>query len=76
MNAYGTVIYDLGFISILFPFLFILLFKPLFTNKYMILAYILFNLLLLTAISFNNAIILFIIGNLFYINKKNNYVLK
>ena len=70
MNAYGTVIFDLGFISILIPFLFILLFKPLFSNKYMILAYILFNLLLLTAISFNNAIILFIIGNLFYINKK------
>ena len=68
MNAYGSILFDLGIFSIFLFYTIFKLFKNILTNNLVFFIFLLFNFSLFTAISFNNSLILFIIGNLFYLN--------
>jgi len=72
MNAYGSIIFDLGFIGVMLIISILKLFKNIISENFGLLIFLLFNFSLFTAISFNNALILFIIGNLCYLNSIAN----
>ena len=72
MNAYGSIIFDLGIFSTFLFYTIFKLFKSILFTNLIIFIFLLFNFSLFTAISFNNSLILFIIGNLFYLNHNNH----
>jgi hypothetical protein len=71
MNVYGSIFYDLGVLGLILPFSIYKLFNGISNSKYIKFAFIIFTLILFTAISLNNSLLLFIIGNLIYLYKYN-----
>jgi hypothetical protein len=71
MNVYGSIFYDLGIIGLILPYSVYKLFKGISNTNYLKFAFIIFTLILFTAISLNNSLLLFIIGNLIYLYKNN-----
>jgi hypothetical protein len=68
LSGFGMGIFELGVFGLLIP---LLIFASIWRclKKYSVLfAYILFNLILFTAMSLNNSLILFIIGNMIYLS--------
>ena len=68
MSGYGAVFFELGGFGILIPIYLFSFFKNLLNNKNIIYIFILLNMLLFTSISLNNALILFVFGNVMYIS--------
>jgi hypothetical protein len=62
-------IYELGFFGLLIPVLIFISIKNKLKQNNIVFAFILFNLVLFTAMSLNNSLILFIIGNMIYLSK-------
>jgi hypothetical protein len=74
MSGYGSTFFELGLFGILIPYyLFTIFNKLLFKNEYLFI-FILLNFLLFTSISFNNSIILFVLGNILFLNH-NKYII-
>ncbi len=69
LSGYGMAIYELGFFGLLIPVLIFFSIKSILNQRNILFAFILFNLILFTAMSLNNALILFIIGNMIYLSK-------
>ncbi|MEO5911182.1 MAG: hypothetical protein ABIP95_09865 [Pelobium sp.] len=70
LSGFGMGIFELGIFGLLIPFLiFISIWRSL-KIPTILFAYVLFNLLMFTAMSLNNALILFIIGNMIYITNR------
>jgi hypothetical protein len=68
LSGFGIGIYELGIFGLLIPlFIFASIWRCL-KNHSVKFAYILFNLILFTAMSLNNSLILFIIGNMIYLS--------
>jgi hypothetical protein len=70
LSGYGMGFYELGFIGLLIPLFIFMSIKNKLNIDVIILSYVIFNFLLFTAMSLNNATILFIIGNMMFINYK------
>jgi hypothetical protein len=69
LSGYGMGIYELGFFGLLIPVLIFISIKNKLKQNNIVFAFILFNLVLFTAMSLNNSLILFIIGNMIYLSK-------
>jgi hypothetical protein len=69
LSGYGMGLYELGFFGFLIPTFIFYAIKNSLEQKNIFFAFIIFNLLLFTAMSFNTSTILFILGNLVYISK-------
>lgn len=72
LSGYGMAIYELGFFGLLIPILIFITIKNKLKQNNIVFAFILFNLILFTAMSLNNSAILFIIGNMIYLSKSND----
>jgi hypothetical protein len=72
LSGYGMAFYELGIFGLAIPILIFIAIKNKLHQKNILFAYILFNLILFTAMSLNNAAILFIIGNMIYLSKTQN----
>jgi hypothetical protein len=72
LSGYGMAFYELGFFGLLIPALIFISIKNRLKQNNILFAFILFNLILFTAMSLNNAAILFIMGNLIYLSKTIN----
>lgn len=68
MSGYGMIFYELGIFGVLLPLLILYVARKSLGKPNILFAYILFNLILFTAISLSNALVLFIIGNFIYLN--------
>jgi hypothetical protein len=73
MSGYGAIIFELGFFAFLIPFYIYKIFKPILYKNIYLFIFVLFNLLLFTSMTFNNSMILFVLGNLLYL-QQNNYI--
>lgn len=74
MSGFGASIFELGIFGLLIPlFIYSLLSKYLKYDKIRYL-YILLNVLLFTSISLNNALILFVFGNIIYLSRKQSFI--
>jgi hypothetical protein len=72
MSGYGSTFFELGILGVLIPYYLFTIFNiMLFKNDYLFI-FILLNILLFTSISFNNSIILFVLGNVLFL-KHNKY---
>jgi hypothetical protein len=67
LSGFGMGIFELGFFGLLIPILILASIWRCLKNHSVLFAYILFNLILFTAMSLNNSLILFIIGNMMYL---------
>jgi hypothetical protein len=76
LSGYGMAFYELGFFGLLIPILIFISFKNRLKQNNILFAFILFNLILFTAMSLNNAAILFIIGNMIYLSKTDDNISK
>ena len=74
LSGYGMGFFELGIFGVIIPLAIFVSIRRHLSNIYYLFAYILFNFILFTAMSMNNALILFIIGNLFYISSVKNEV--
>lgn len=72
MSGYGAIIFELGLFAFLIPYYIYTIFKPILYNNNYLFIFILFNLLLFTSMTFNNSMILFVLGNVLYL-QQNNY---
>jgi len=68
MSGYGAAFFELGGFGLLIPIYLYSFFKTLLNKKTIIYFFILLNMLLFTSISLNNALILFVFGNVMYIS--------
>ncbi len=68
LSGFGMGIFELGIFGLLVPFIIFLSIWRCLRNYAVLFAYILLNLILFTAMSLNNSLILFIIGNMIYIS--------
>jgi hypothetical protein len=68
MSGYGAAFFELGGFGLLIPIYLYSFFKSLLNKKTIIYIFILLNMLLFTSISLNNALILFVFGNVMYIS--------
>jgi hypothetical protein len=68
MSGYGAAFFELGIFGILIPYFLYILFKKLFNMKITFFIFILLNMVLFTSISLNNALILFVFGNVMYLS--------
>jgi len=77
MSGYGAAFFELGGFGLLIPIFLFSFFKTFLNKKRIIYIYILLNMLLFTSISLNNALILFVFGNVMYISmgQKNSSVI-
>jgi hypothetical protein len=69
LSGFGMGFYELGIFGLLIPMFIFLSIKNQLKNINILFVYILFNLLLFTAMSLNNSAILFVIGNLVFLNE-------
>ena len=68
LSGFGMGIFELGIFGLLIPFfIFISIWRCL-KNYSILFSYILFNSILFTAMSLNNSLILFVIGNMMYLS--------
>ncbi len=72
LSGYGMGFFELGIFGLIIPLAIFASIRRNLSNIYYLFAFILFNFILFTAMSLNNALILFIIGNLFYISSVKN----
>ena len=72
LSGFGMGIFELGIFGLLIPLMIFTSIWRCLKNHSVLFAYILFNLLLFTAMSLNNSLILFIIGNMIYLSSKKN----
>jgi hypothetical protein len=77
MSGYGAAFFELGGFGLLIPIFLFSFFKTFLNKKRIIYIFILLNMLLFTSISLNNALILFVFGNVMYISmgQKNSSVI-
>lgn len=68
LSGFGMGIFELGIFGLLIPLLILASCWKCLRNYSVLFAYILFNLILFTAMSLNNSLILFIIGNMIYLS--------
>ena len=68
LSGFGMGIFELGIFGLLIPLLIFLSIWKCLSSYSVLFAYVLFNLILFTAMSLNNSLILFIIGNMMYIS--------
>jgi hypothetical protein len=68
LSGFGIGIFELGIFGLLIPLLIFASIWRCLKNHSVLFAYILFNLILFTAMSLNNSLILFIIGNMIYLS--------
>jgi hypothetical protein len=68
LSGFGMGIFELGIFGLLIPLLIFVSIWRCLKNNSVLFAYILFNLILFTAMSLNNSLILFIIGNMIYLS--------
>ena len=68
LSGYGMGFYELGIFGLIIPFAVYMLIRKKLKNNFYLFAFILFNFILFTAMSLNNALILFILGNMYYIS--------
>ena len=68
LSGFGIGIFELGIFGLLIPLLIFASIWRCLKNYSVLFAYILFNLILFTAMSLNNSLILFIIGNMIYLS--------
>jgi hypothetical protein len=78
LSGFGIGIFELGIFGLLIPLLIFASIWRCLKNYSILFAYILFNLILFTAMSLNNSLILFIIGNMIYLSylKKDQKLMK
>jgi hypothetical protein len=76
LSGYGMAFYELGLFGLLIPVLIFISIKNRLKQSNILFAYILFNLILFTAMSLNNAAILFIMGNMIYLSKTYSHTQK
>jgi hypothetical protein len=76
MSGYGAAFFELGIFGFLIPFFLYSLTKNMLKQKKYIYLFILLNMLLFTSISLNNALILFVFGNIMYISIEKNKLIK
>lgn len=70
LSGYGMGFFELGFIGLLIPVAIFLSIRKLLKSRIVLFAFVIFNIVLLSAMSLNNALILFILGNMFYLTSK------
>jgi hypothetical protein len=70
LSGYGMGFFELGFFGLIIPLTIFLSIRKKLGNKMTLLAFVIFNLVLFTAMSLNNALILFILGNMFYLSSE------
>lgn len=68
MSGYGAVFFELGIFGIIIPIYLYKIFKKKLNNNIILFMFITLNLLLFTSISLNNSLILFVFGNMLYLN--------
>jgi hypothetical protein len=68
LSGFGMGIFELGVFGLLIPVLIFYSIRKILNSYSIIFAYILFNILLFTAMSLNNSMLLFVIGNLMYLS--------
>lgn len=73
-SGYGAVLFQLGGVGLFLPLGIFIAFKKIIKRKEVFFAYILFNLLLFSAIVFNTATLGFIIGNAMYLSYKEHHL--
>ncbi len=73
MSGYGAVFFELGIFGMSVPYYLYIIFRKTLKNNYFLLIFITLNLLLFTSISFNNPLILFVFGNILYLNYSKHY---
>jgi hypothetical protein len=71
LSGYGMGFFELGLFGLLIPITIFFSLKNYLKLTPFFFAFILFNFILFTAMSLNNATILFIIGNMLYLNSKS-----
>jgi hypothetical protein len=69
LSGFGMGFYELGIFGLLIPMFIFLSIKNQLKKINILFVYVLFNLLLFTAMSLNNSAILFVIGNLVFLNE-------
>lgn len=68
MSGYGAVFFELGIIGLFVPYYVFSISKKMLNQQHLLFLFIVLNLLLFTAISFNNSLILFVFGNIMYLS--------
>lgn len=71
MSGYGAVFFELGIIGLFVPYYVFSISKKMLNKQHLLFLFIVLNMLLFTAISFNNSLILFVFGNIMYLSNYN-----
>jgi hypothetical protein len=70
MSGYGTIIFEFGVIGLLLPVLLLCLLRKKLRYPNILFAFVFLNVVLFTAISLFNGMVLFVIGNIIFLSRK------